>query len=235
MFQNALDFLGSHIIWFFGGSGGVLLVYFLSRFIDKRKDADEDELATIRTFPQTDEGAINNPFYKFFISKIADAHDSIFITGDGFECANEAATEASNRFHSAFRDALERVVRVVRVHTGTHAHESWAGKLADLVEEYPDNFKLYALKNTSARQLTSACVIDPDDRKNNVLEFMFQTRKFIEERSVGLAGTGVFIMGNRKSANDICEKIQELMNSKSCVPILSRSKAMELIAGVKNA
>lgn len=234
MYQEVLDFVTGPMIWLFGGSGGVLVSLFVKKYFEQRTEKDDDELARIKTFPQPSTGEINERFYRHFMTTIADARDSIFITGDGFECATEAGTQASNRFHSAFRDALARGVRIVRVHTGTHAHVSWAEKLSDMLEEYPASFKLYALKDTSAKQLTSACVIDPEDRENSVLEFMFQTRKFIEDRSVGLAGTGIFIKGNRKSSNDICEKIQELIKSDSCVPVRTRKEAMEFIAGEKD-
>ncbi len=151
----------------------------------------------------------NETFYTFFIDKIRTAKD-IYITGDGFECANQRGTQLARDYIRAFREMLEKDGRVVRVETKQKSQYLWAEMLAGLVGDFKDRFELRILSEKETRQMASVCAINPDFTQGNTVEIMLSNQKTFGMDSADLAGTAVFIMGNQELAKDLAGRIRSL-------------------------
>jgi gamma-glutamylcyclotransferase (GGCT)/AIG2-like uncharacterized protein YtfP len=168
---------------------------------------------TFEFFPAPRGSKYNSDFYMYFTEKIRNAKNAVYITGEGFECADEQGTALAQGFHSAFREALGNGVSVVRIQTKEFASKQWANMLSELDEEYPDLFELVTLVQHGTSQMSSVCVIDPDDSYGCVVEIMLQTEKLFGIRAADLAGTAVFIVGRQDLALDMRRRVVALCQS----------------------
>jgi gamma-glutamylcyclotransferase (GGCT)/AIG2-like uncharacterized protein YtfP len=168
---------------------------------------------TLEFFPTPQGSKYNEDFYSCFTEKIRGATNSIYITGEGFECADEQGKALARRFHEAFREALRGGVNVVRIQTKEPASMEWANMLSELAEEFPETFQLVTLARHGTAQMSSVCVIDPEDDARCVVEIMLQTEKLFGIRAADLAGTAVFIKGRPDLARDMRSRIVQLCES----------------------
>lgn len=208
--QNAfLEPLKESVPWLFSGAGIViaagLFAILRNRFWPGTGDQDSEE-AVVRFF-NTPKERYNNDFYDYFIRKITSARDCIYITGDGFECADEEGRRIASNFDAAFRQALSRQVNVVRIQTTNEAHPIWTEMLAKLLDDFPDLFDLYLIRDTTVSQMSSACAIDPDREETSLVELMLSTQRLFGTRTAELAGTALFIEGKPDLAKDMRSRI----------------------------
>lgn len=185
----------------------------------------------VTTFEAREGDKYNYEFYRFFTDKITSAREDIYITGDGFECADQEGLRLAREFTNAFRFALGKGVNVVRVQTRPRANRHWAEFLAELVEGYPDQFRLFILKDEGLSQMTSVCVIDPEERAANMVEFMISTEKLFGIQAASLAGTAVFIEGRRVLAKDVRDRIRSLCSPDYTVHCATGRDVRGLLAG----
>lgn len=164
-------------------------------------------------FPPPQGSRYNDDFYSYFIAKIRAAKDGIYITGEGFECADRQGEDLARGFHEAFREALENGVNVVRIQTKESASKLWADMLNELEEDFPDTFELVTLVQHGTSQMSSVCVIDPGDSTRCVVEIMLQTEKLFGVRAADLAGTAMFLVGRQDLALDMQRRVVALSKS----------------------
>lgn len=69
-------------------------------------------------------------------------------------------------------------------------------RVFELLRDYPSSFHLYIVGNHDYQDIASVCVIDAD-RKDNVVEFMLSAEKDLEDSTVRLASTTLFLHGRR--------------------------------------
>jgi gamma-glutamylcyclotransferase (GGCT)/AIG2-like uncharacterized protein YtfP len=164
-------------------------------------------------FPPPQDSRYNDDFYSYFTAKIRAARDGIYITGEGFECADQQGEALARGFHEAFREALGNGVNVVRIQTKEAASKQWADMLNELEEDFPDTFELVTLVQHGTAQMSSVCVIDPGDSAGCVVEIMLQTEKLFGVRAADLAGTAVFLVGRQDLALDMQRRVVALSKS----------------------
>lgn len=175
--------------------------------------------ARVKVFESPTDTKYNRQFYDYFNAAIRSAKQDIYITGEGFECADDEGRELAEMFVAAFRDALEKRVSVVRVQTRLKTNTQWASMLAALLTDYPEHFYLYALKKEKVSQMSSVCVIDPENAVSNVVEIMLSTQRLFGTTAADLAGTAVFIEGQQILARDLRRRIMTLTGSEISVPL----------------
>lgn len=175
--------------------------------------------AHVKIFESPTDTKYNRKFYDYFRDKIRSANQDIYITGEGFECADAEGRELAETFIDAFKDALKRRVSVVRVQTRLKTNTEWASMLATLLTDYPDCFHLYALKKEKVSQMSSVCVIDPENSVSNVVEIMLSTQRLFGTTAADLAGTAVFIEGQQILARDLRRRIMTLTKPEISVPL----------------
>lgn len=198
------------------------------RLTNKRQ---EPKGTPVTTFEAREGAKYNYDFYEFFNSKVAAAKEDIYITGDGFECADQEGLRLAREFSNSFRYSLEKGVNVVRVQTRPRANAHWAKMLADLVDEYPERFQLFVLKDQGLYQMSSVCVIDPEEQKTNVVELMISTEKLFGVQAASLAGTAVFIEGRGGLAKDLRERIRSLCRPDYTVHCSTGKDTLNLLVG----
>jgi gamma-glutamylcyclotransferase (GGCT)/AIG2-like uncharacterized protein YtfP len=166
--------------------------------------------ATVTHFAPSPEQRYNYSFYEYFCASIADAKQAIYITGEGFEFSNREGREIAERFTDSFEQALSSGVSVVRIQTRRDADSEWAATLAALVGRYPDQFDLYVLRDKRVAQMSSVCVIDPDDERRSIVEIMLSSQRLFGVKTTDVAGTAVFIEHNQGLAHDLQRRIVSL-------------------------
>jgi len=231
------EFLIDNREWLFSGAGLAVLTagLGLARLLRRRraeaieKGAKQD--VDFRFFAAPRDERYNREFYHYFTTRIAGAKSDIYITGEGFECADDEGTELARQFVAAHRQALRRGVRIVRVQTRSQTHHRWANMLADLLSEYPETFVLYALREGTVAQMSSVCVIDPEYRDDCVVEIMLSTERLFGTKAADLAGTAVFIERSRSLACDLRQRILSLKTGDTAVWIRSADAAVAVLSG----
>lgn len=175
--------------------------------------------AHVKVFESPAEAKYNHQFYDYFIDAIRSAKQDIYITGEGFECADDEGRELAESFIDAFNDALSRRVSVVRIQTRLQTNIQWASMLANLLKAHPDCFHLYALKKEKVSQMSSVCVIDPENSHSNIVEIMLSTQRLFGTTAADLAGTAVFIGGQQILARDLRRRILTLTKPQISIPL----------------
>lgn len=178
--------------------------------ISRAFTATTADQASLKVFPAPRGRRYNSEFYAFFTARIRAAENDIYITGDGFECADPQGTELARGFHAAFRYALGNGVAVVRIQTKERASQQWSNMLSDLSDEFPDSFNVVSLAQPGVSQMSSVAVIDPDNNAQCVVEIMLQTEKLFGIRAADLAGTAVFVVGRQDLALDMQRRVVSL-------------------------
>jgi hypothetical protein len=183
----------------------------------------------IESFPAPSGKKYNDKFYDCFISKINKSTDDIFITGDGMNFSNKKGTEIAENFHTAFKNALNRGVNVVRIQTVNQIHPKWAEMIGELFKY--ENFKLYFLRNPDESNTLNLCTIDPHCEKKNILELMLPIKAPFGEYKSDVAGVGVFFKGYKSLSLDITSRIQEIANNS--IKIDSKEELSQYIINTK--
>lgn len=168
--------------------------------------AEED----FKVFPAPRGREYNHEFYAYFTDRIRGARSAIYITGEGFACADDEGRKLARGFHDAFRDALAEGVHVVRIQTKERVSPLWSTLISELSEEYPDTFDVVTLAEHGTAQMSSVCVIDAEDDRECVVEIMLQTEKLFGITAADLAGTAVFVVGRQDLALDMRSRIRTL-------------------------
>lgn len=233
-----LSWLSANADWLFSGFGGAAALALLPRItsaIRSRGDHDErhgrPQDVDFRFFAAPAEEPYNHAFYDHFTDRIRKAKASIYITGDGFECADDEGRSVARRFTDAFRAALSRGVSVVRIQTRAEAHVEWAEMMAELMADYPDAFHLYVMHGGGGSQMSSVCVIDPEYRRDSVVEIMLSTHKLFGAKAADLAGTAVFVERSQSLARDLTQRILSLTDPDVSLRFNSPEQARSVLAG----
>lgn len=150
-------------------------------------------LRKFRVFePKNDQ--LNTEFYAYFRQQIGNAKTEIIVTGEGFEYKGTDGPKQADLYHDSMRSALQRGVDITRIQTARPLNPRWADKLKECLRDFPDNFHLYVVNNKQFQDIASVCVIDADTN-SSIVEFMLSAEKDLEDSSVRIASTGVFIHG----------------------------------------
>jgi gamma-glutamylcyclotransferase (GGCT)/AIG2-like uncharacterized protein YtfP len=205
--KNLLYFLFYFLLVVFGAIIGYLLKgYIKNRYGSRNKIFNPDENAKY-----------NDKFYDYFNKKIKSAQHDIYLTGEGFEFKDQRGKEIAHKYLEAHREALAKGVTITRLQTKSFVSDEWNYHLKSLLTEYPNNFKLFNTKNNfDSSGFASICVIDDDDDKKNVVEFMFTVRKTIGVQDADLASVAIFIENNKELCLAFKKKIlDEIKNEKT--------------------
>jgi hypothetical protein len=189
--------------------------------------------AHLKVFEAPGAAKYNHKFYNHFTNVIRSAKQDIYITGEGFECADNEGRELAQSFIEAFRQVLRRQVSVVRVQTRLQTNSLWASLLADLLADYPDCFQLYALKKEKVSQMSSVCVIDPENSQTNVVEIMLSTQRLFGTTAADVAGTAVFIERQEILARDLRRRILSLTQPQISVRLTDPQDALTSLCGTE--
>lgn len=142
---------------------------------------------------------LNSEFYDYFRKQIDDAKTEIIVTGEGFEYKGMDGPKHADAYHASMRSALQRGVDITRIQTARPLNPRWAEKLKECLRDFPERFHLYIVKNRQFQDIASVCVVDAD-MSSNVVEFMLSAENDLEDESVRIASTGVFIHGRKDLA-----------------------------------
>lgn len=204
-----MEAIGEQIRWLFSGAGVVIgaFMYGLVKyyFVDRNRSENTVE---IFVGPERDKN-YNSKFYEYFRKVISSSKENIYITGEGFSCADAEGQSLARDFHTGMQAALARGVHVVRIQTRGNASQMWAEMLSELLQEFPDKFHLYLLRENKISQISSTCVIDPESSRN-VVEVMLSTARTIGLKLTDIARTAIFIHGKKTLAKDLVERIMML-------------------------
>lgn len=194
----------------------------------KKKDSECD-VVVFQVIPGKN---YNKPFYEYFIKQIKNSTHDIYITGDGFECADKTGTEIASNFINAFRYALtnNKNLRVVRIETKSRSHLKWAKMLSSMIEDFGERFQLYILPEEKSSQMASVCVIDSDSDKKSIVEIMLNTQRLFGVKPADLAGTGVFIHNQPYLSQDLRRRIIELKDSKYASTPATSTEVINLLS-----
>jgi hypothetical protein len=177
--------------------------------IDQKVDLEVEK--RIEVFDAPSDGSYNKKFYDYFETKIRSAKECIYITGDGFDFKTQEGSRIAEKFNMAIREALGKNIEVIRVQIKPNSSEKWAKLISELIKDFPENFKFYFLQKGKKAQISSICVIDPDDEENNVSEIMLSTTKVRGVNRDAVAGTGIFIEGKKQLANSFRDGVLSLI------------------------
>lgn len=178
--------------------------------VERKVDLEVEK--RIEVFDPPSDGSYNKAFYKYFEAKIESAKECIYITGDGFDFKTKEGSIIAESFNSKIKAALRRNIEVVRVQIKPNSSEEWIKMVSDLVEEFPKNFKFYFLQRGKKTQISSICVIDPDNEESNVSEIMLSTTKVRGVDRDSVAGTGIFIEGKKQLASSFRNGVLSLID-----------------------
>ena len=197
------------LIWMFGGLGIPLLAFGFTKLRPRLLALSRSRRVKTITFAAGSDPYMED-FYKFFTKKIANARQSVYITGEGFEGSSDKGGELALKMVESMRHALNGGARVIRLQTRTVLAELWIQQLRSLVADYPRSFELYVLFDTTETQSASFCAIDVDDPSRNVAELMLQIPRHLGSRRHNVAGTAVFVEGHQVLALAIRDRIVEM-------------------------
>lgn len=170
----------------------------------------------IKMFDMPKDKRYNEEFYDYFIKKIKSAENCIYVTGDGMNYSDEIGTKIADRYINAYKEALNNKVSIVRLEYGNPKHPKWKTELKELLNKYPNLFKLYILKKEGT-QIASFCVIDEHLEKKNVIEIMLPLKGTFGVKSTKLAGPAIFIHRCKEYARNIIDEIQRIINDEEFV------------------
>lgn len=170
-------------------------------------------LRKVLVFPPSGD-QLNTKFYTYFGKQIDRAKTEIIVTGEGFEYKGSDGPRLAGDYHDRMLSALGRGVHITRIQSGRHLrhNERWADALKECIRHKSKRFHLYIVDNKQFQDAASHCVIDADT-KNNVVELMFSAEKDLEDSSVRIASTGVFIHGQEVLADAMKKNILAIRNS----------------------
>ncbi|MEV6219532.1 hypothetical protein [Nocardia sp. NPDC051833] len=189
-----------------GIAAGLITSVLVTQFIRFRQMGG---LRKIRVFEPKD-GQFNTAFYDYFIEQINRAAEEIVVTGEGFTYRGSEGQRLADSYHSATRDALARGIHVIRFQTFNHVHPRWCDRLRELLTQYPAHFHLYLVNHVEdMRDLASVCVIDAA-RRNNVVEMSLSTDRDLEDSSVRIADTAIFIHGRKDLAQALRSNVMSM-------------------------
>ncbi|MFE3545598.1 hypothetical protein ACFXK0_21760 [Nocardia sp. NPDC059177] len=200
-----------------GIAAGLITSGLLTQFIRFRRMGG---LQKIRVF-EPKEGQFNTAFYAYFVEQLGRATEEIVITGEGFTYRGSEGQRLADLYHSATRDALARGVHVIRFQTFNNIHPRWRERLRELLIQYPGHFHLYLVNHVEGmRDLASVCVIDAA-RRDNVMEMSLSTDRDLEDCSVRLADTAIFIHGRKDLAAALRSNVMSMKRFGNVVLVTS--------------
>lgn len=230
------DAIVSNKEWVFSGIGITVLLGLvgLAKLLFQRaKGAGNPHEVGLRIFPAPRNERYNHEFYNYIAVRLSRARTNIYITGEGFECADDEGEAVARQFTEALRGALRRGARVVRIQTRASAHHKWAEMLAGLLRDFPRTFALHVLRENTVAQMSSVCVIDPEDDDHSTVEIMLSTQKLFGTRAADLAGTAIFIEGSTSLARDLTQRIMSLTTPDNSRHIKTPDEAVATLAGTE--
>lgn len=185
---------------------------------------------SVKVFLATSDGSYNLEFYEHFNERIASGK-CIYITGDGFECADEEGERIAGNFVQSFRSALKNGASIVRIETKSQGNIKWARMLAKLSGDFGEKFNLYVLSEKKSNQMVSVCSIDPNIIGGSTVEMMLSTKRLFGLTASDLAGTAVFVSGKELLAQDLRERIISLTKSEFCSHLSTPDEIINTLAG----
>lgn len=183
--------------------------------VEERVDleADREVERRIRVFDPPPDGSYNTDFYEYFEEVICRARHDIYITGKGFKFRAEDGAKLATSFIGALRYALSQGVRVTRIQTKAETDPEWARLLSEMLKDFGDRFRFFVLTRGRAAQITSVCVIDPNDPIENITEIMLSMKRISGTESADVAGTAIFIHGKDTLAKSVRDGILQLKDN----------------------
>ena len=103
--------------------------------------------------------------------------------------------------------------------------------LANLKNDYKENFEFYILKEEKSTQMANVCVIDPNDEKTSTVEMMLSTQRLFGIKKTNLAGTAIFIEGKNNLALDLRRRILELQEVENSIHLKTSSEILKTLSG----
>ena len=229
------SWLSENSVWLFSGVGTAVLAG-LWRWWRRRRDVPKGNEppitanARVRVCPAPRGRQYNREFYDYFARRLANAKHGIWITGEGFEYRDAEGRGIAEQFVGALRTALKRGVKIVRVQTRANPHEEWVDALARLHRDRKKgDFQLFVLRGAKVAQMSSVCVIDPDEPDDSVVEIMLSTERLFGVVAADLAGTALFIEGDPRLAEDVCGRIRSLTNPEVAIHCHSEEEIREVL------
>jgi gamma-glutamylcyclotransferase (GGCT)/AIG2-like uncharacterized protein YtfP len=163
-----------------------------------------------KRFPATELGGYNEEFYRYFIDRIDCARSALYITGTGFNCLTPRGYRLARDMCDAMRRALGRGVTVVRIQTTTDVSLHYVAMLCELLNEWPEQFRLFLRSAKDAVDMVDWCVIDPKIRETCSVEWSMSSNVRFGVKEASLATAAFFVGNNLDFAEDIFIKINEL-------------------------
>jgi hypothetical protein len=94
--------------------------------------------------PPHEHGALSDDFYIYFVKKIRDANDVIYLFGGGFSSAEYATQKGSElvlNYHDDIKRALRNDIKLVRLQNRNNIGHEWTDMLRALLDEFPHKFE----------------------------------------------------------------------------------------------
>jgi hypothetical protein len=146
-------------------------------------------------------------FYKELEEYIKNAKEEVYVVGKGFY--DEQRSLIYESLLRAEKEALRHRVDMMRIQTGSPVAPSWAEGYAQLLEDFPDNFRMRA--DLDGVSYNDVILIDPHGR-DPIVSFLFETR---EQRRLGYVGRPVlalFITNARALASNLADQLFDRAN-----------------------
>lgn len=154
-------------------------------------------------------------FYDHFEKNILNATKQIIMTGDGFGCKTKKNKEKAEKYIQKYRDILNKGIGVLRVQIESKSHPEWAKLLGRLVDDFPNKFELYIIKESSIRCIECAMgVVDPQISGKNSTYLMYTENKTFLSQTQSLATYAFIIENDKDFAKEIMGRILDLKKPK---------------------
>jgi hypothetical protein len=141
-------------------------------------------------------------FYSDLAKYIQNAKEAVYILGKGFH--NERSSSVYRLLIRAERGALRHGVDMIRIQTGNPVAASWAKGYAQLLAEFPGNFRMMA--DLDGISYHDVILIDPRGQ-DPVVSFVFETREPGPLGPVGRPVVALFIMNARTLASNLADQL----------------------------
>lgn len=186
----------------------------------------------LKVFDMPKDNSLNIDFYTYFTEKIRSAKKSIYITGDGPNMifSDDKGKNIADDYINAYRYALNRNVSIVRIEFGNEFHPKWKKMVKELIQDFPDLFQFYFLKEKTNTQIVSLCTIDHELKSGNVVEIMLPIEGMQGTKKKKLAGPVIFLHNSQRTAIDITRELVEIIKRDECVERINSVEKLERIS-----
>ncbi|RKS09977.1 gamma-glutamyl AIG2-like cyclotransferase [Nocardiopsis sp. Huas11] len=147
-------------------------------------------------------------FYKELVKSITNAEDCIYRSGRGFSRSRHE--RYINDLIRAEETALRNGVDITRIQLSSWVDEVWANACADLIEQYPENLRMFA--DYGEAPLVNVAVIDAYG-PSPVIQILFEAHEVAPGRPRQRGSAAVFLHGNSALASSLQGQFEEYTQS----------------------